>query len=223
MKQIVAELLDLLEREPGEKELWQNELEKLRQCVDELKQAHSDARERYNDRIAELRDEADELQGKLAIQSFNDPANAKKIAEEMANVNAVLKAAESISVFDYCVQQTQKEREKIGQAYLAAEQAEQLFWGFRREINEVLDKFERALREREEKDSRYNPREHGLSRYTVDNIADILVGEFKSEPGKPMPRHQRDDAMNRLLGRYKSKALQNTAEIIEKQKAKKLQ
>jgi len=220
MKKNVAELLELLEREPGERELWQIELEKLRQCVDELKQAHSDARAHYKERIDELRDEAKELQGKLAIQSFNDPASAKKIAEEMANVNAVLKAAESISIFEYCVQQTQEEREKILQAYLASEQAEQLFFAFRSEIGDTLDKFERALRERESHDSRYSPWGLGMSKHTVDNAAEILVGEFKSEPGKPMPSQLRDMAMNRLFGRYKSEALQNAHKIIEKRKAK---
>ncbi len=218
MIQILTKLLNLLEREPVEKELWQNELEKLRQSTNELRQAHSNARVRYDDRIAELRDEAEELQGKLAVESFNNPANAKKIAEEMANVNAILKAAESIPIFEYCAQQTQKEREQIGQAYLASEQTEQLYLIFRHEIAEAIDELQLAIQKRESRDPSLSPWFFGSSRREIDNVADILVGVFKSEPGKPMPQNQQKAAMDRLFYQYKQKAMANAPEIIEQKK-----
>jgi hypothetical protein len=216
MKQIVAELLSLLEREPAERELWELALTKLRNSTAELRQAHSAAIERYDERIKTLRDEVEELQGKLALLSFNDPAGAKKVAEEMATINAILKAAESIPVFEYCVKETQEERRKVEQAYSDSEQAEQVYFSFRRDIQETLDNFELALIEK----NRHEPWGFScnLTWLEVNSIAEILVGKFKSEPGKPMPGDQQQSAMKQLLWRSKGEAAKNAQAIIEKRK-----
>jgi hypothetical protein len=221
MKQMLAKLLDLLDQESMQKKRVDAGLLKLRQAIDELKQADADARHRLAYRRRELQEQVQALRQQLAILSINEPVQATKVAEKMAATNAILGAVESMNPRDYSKNETQEERNTFECAYIASELAETLYSSIQLEMKELLNDLRRSLDKRQEEDSKFAFCSDNFTRRAANTVADILVGTVELSPQQQhLSGLKQKEIMDGYLYRLRREANKVADEMNEQRKAK---